>query len=161
MKCPRRIEGPFAYHDGDDDWHARDGYLACSYCGSMHPDDFFQAIEDGHMIIGTDKNYKVYVEMPNPLAGKTVEIGSESGPAFDREGKPNKPDLSLAEKASGHYQRKIMGTASTTVQAKFYFQHLDEDGQNRFIALYNEHRINLEPRFGLYRAPYFCAPVKA
>lgn len=158
MKCPRRVETPFI-DDGEDEWKERDGYRSCSFCGSMHPDDFFAAIDRGRMLIGTDKNYKVYVEMPHPSAGKQIVVGSESGPAFDREGKPNKPDLTLIEKARGRYDRKIMGTAGPTTQAKFYYQHLDDAGQDRFIQLYNDQQINLEPRFGLYRAPYFASPI--
>lgn len=160
MKCPRRLE-PFCHDDGkEDDWTMRDGYRACSFCGSLHPDDFFAAIEAGRMLVGTDKNYKVYVDMPNPRAGKTVEVGSETGPAFDRDGNPNKPDLTLLEKARGRYDRKIMGIAGSTVQAKFYWQHLDGAGQDRFIQLYNGKRINIEPRFGLYRTPYFASATK-
>lgn len=157
MKCPRRLE-PFSYDDGkDDEWKDRgDGYRACSYCGSMHDDDFFAAMEAGRMLVGTDKNYKVYVEMPHTQAGKTIEVGSESGPAFDRDGKPNKDDLTLAEKARGRYDRKIMGTASVTKQAKFYWQHLDQAGQDRFIHLWNAGVLNIEPRFGLYRLPFFA-----
>lgn len=37
------------------------GQRACSYCGSMHPDDLFQAIADGAEVEPTDKNYKAYV----------------------------------------------------------------------------------------------------
>lgn len=47
-----------------DHWRPpRDGerYRTCSYCGSMHPDDLFTEIENGHELGPTDKNYKVYV----------------------------------------------------------------------------------------------------
>ncbi|MFI5422900.1 MAG: hypothetical protein ACHQWH_03035 [Nitrososphaerales archaeon] len=161
MKCPRRLES-FQHDNGaEDEWKSRDGYHACSFCGSMHPDDFFKAIErDQRMITGTDKNYKVYVEIVHPQAGKIVEIGSESGPAFNREGKPNKPDLTAAERDSGRYDRKIHGTAPPTKNAKFYYQHLDEAGQDRFIHLNNSGDLNIEPRFGLYRAPFFATPTK-
>ena len=33
----------------------------CSYCGSMSPDDFMQAVRDGAEIGPTDKNSKAYV----------------------------------------------------------------------------------------------------
>lgn len=126
----------------------------------MHPDDFFAAIEAGAMLIGTDKNYKVYVETTHPKAGQRIQTGSESGPAFDHEGKPNKSDLTWMERLCGRYERKLYGTAPATRQVKFYWQHLDDAGQDRFIQLYNDKRINIEPRFGLYRAPYFAKSVK-
>jgi hypothetical protein len=34
---------------------------ACSYCGSMHPEALFAAIEAGEFLTPTDKSYKVYV----------------------------------------------------------------------------------------------------
>ena len=47
-------------HDGLnlDTWRAD---RSCSYCGSMHPDDFIQYCEEGKALGSTDKNYKVYV----------------------------------------------------------------------------------------------------
>ena len=34
----------------------------CKYCGSAHPDDFMDAINNHKTVLGTtDKNYKVYV----------------------------------------------------------------------------------------------------
>lgn len=35
---------------------------SCSYCGSMHPDDFMRYCEEGKRLGSTDKNYKVYVD---------------------------------------------------------------------------------------------------
>ena len=33
----------------------------CSYCGSLHPDDFMKAVRRGDCFLGaTDKGYKVY-----------------------------------------------------------------------------------------------------
>lgn len=85
----------------------RRGHRAYNHCGSMHAEDFLKALEAGAMLIGTDKNYKVYVR--------------------------NADD-----------------------QSKFYFNHLDEAGQWRFIEMFNEKRMNIEPTFGLYVTPYFA-----
>lgn len=78
--CPRRVEdGGFGVASVDalgddalDRWEIRSwpdapgiinsGVRACSYCGSMHPDDFMQAILDGHEVGPTDKSYKAYLE---------------------------------------------------------------------------------------------------
>jgi hypothetical protein len=86
-----------------DSWRTLNGARWCRYCGSMHPDDFFRAIEEGAEITGTDKNYKVYV----------------------------------------------------SDNRKFYFEHFDTAAQQRFIDLYNAKKLNLEPQFGLYVAPFF------
>lgn len=72
--CPRRIEQGRAdptsplvgSGEGLDDWASRRGLIGqargCTYCGSMHPDDFMQAVRDGKEIGPTDKSYKVYVD---------------------------------------------------------------------------------------------------
>lgn len=78
--CPRRIEDGRAFADSPmrgsgpnlDTWDVREypehpGILnnrrrSCSYCGSLHPDDFMQAIDDGAEIGPTDKTYKAYIE---------------------------------------------------------------------------------------------------
>lgn len=39
------------------------GYQYCTYCGSLHPDEFMQMLEDGKCTVeATDKNYKIYVK---------------------------------------------------------------------------------------------------
>lgn len=118
FRCPRRLEVPFLPEDKSKDWwHQRGSHRSCSYCGSMHPDDLFAAIEAKGTVTGTDKNYKIYCDVP----------ATETAPAASH--------------------------------VKFYFQHLDAAGQDRFIELYNSKAMVLEPRFGLYRAPYFAAPA--
>lgn len=154
--CPRRVEGAVFGAEIKDYWGVRDGRRACSYCGSMHPDDLFEAIDLGCQVTGTDKNYKIYVEVRNPDAGKRVKIGESSGPAFDRDGNPMLEDLTTEEKLKGSYSRPLYGPASATKTLKFYYQHLDDAGQERFIELYNAKKINLG-RFGLYRLPYFAS----
>lgn len=62
MRCPRQDEvPPGPYRDAVSTWTDRDGARACSFCGSMHPDDLFAAIERGEELVPTDKSYKVYV----------------------------------------------------------------------------------------------------
>jgi len=71
--CPRRYDSlgePRAGDVASDTWHMNSiehpdstgaGQRACSYCGSMHPDDLFEAITRGDEIGPTDKDYKIYV----------------------------------------------------------------------------------------------------
>ena len=51
---------PYAAAFAGPDYWRMDG--TCNHCGSLSPDQFFQAIEDGCEIGPTDKNYKVYIE---------------------------------------------------------------------------------------------------
>jgi hypothetical protein len=74
MRCPRRDENPSSdqVFPGPDHWRAvrnpgggmiGDNERTCSYCGSMHPDDFMAIAAAGTAELGpTDKSYKVYVE---------------------------------------------------------------------------------------------------
>lgn len=63
--CPRRSEVFQDRTPNQDRWQrmtgARDLH-SCSYCGSLAPDEFMQAVRDGCEIGPTDKSYKAYVE---------------------------------------------------------------------------------------------------
>lgn len=73
QRCPRRDEGYAMPVDGQnedkpDHWVALDmgvigarGGRHCSFCGSLHPDDFMRMITEGETLEPTDKNYKAYV----------------------------------------------------------------------------------------------------
>lgn len=55
--CPERmVSGIDFWHTGTGNW--------CTYCGSMNPDDFMQAVRDGDTLTPTDKTYKVYITLP-------------------------------------------------------------------------------------------------
>lgn len=55
--CPRSLaEGrPF-----EAAWEDRGGKRACTYDGSMHPDDFMAYVRAGKHVGSTDKSYKFY-----------------------------------------------------------------------------------------------------
>lgn len=72
--CPRRMGelGPWSRDAGEDRWDIREqfhhGIVArhCSFCGSLHPEDFLRLLEEGAVAEGpTDKGYKVYVHAPD------------------------------------------------------------------------------------------------
>lgn len=152
------MEIPITCHSADqhyattvDEWHApRESepysypFRTCSYCGSIHPEDLMKFFANGATAHGADWKYgwphKFYIEgILNPIAGKTVRIGSESGPGYDR---------------------SIMGTASAHTPAKFYNKHLVDVPQ----AMFDELAILLEQQTGIkfvrddagisYSAPY-------
>lgn len=62
--CPRRGEMGIELPKGwpkDDHWIGKEGDRTCSWCGSLHPDDFMAAVLNGEELGPTDKTYKVYV----------------------------------------------------------------------------------------------------
>lgn len=131
-----------------DDWHARefashtwtgpDGvidtfegypgaydyfYRRCSYCGSIHPDDFIAAIDAGGVHLSrADMKYgyphKVYAGIPNPIAGREGVVYSGR---YD----------------SGSFT-PTYGTAPATVHTKFYTVHLLDMDPDR-IEVLNTH----------------------
>ena len=72
MTCPFRFTNVSAEMrgvEGKDTWqHRRDGALRqCSFCGSLHPDDFNSLVEEGATVIPTDRVYKAYVDLPGTM----------------------------------------------------------------------------------------------
>lgn len=66
--CPRRMNefGPWKYKENLDIWNKRGPDRVCSFCGSMHPEDFEKflqkVIEDESLAIEhSDKSYKIYI----------------------------------------------------------------------------------------------------
>lgn len=122
QRCPRRDESPNpdAYGDGTatpDRWdrrHGRKGPRSCSYCGSMHQDDFIAVARDGGGELGpTDKSCKVYVEIETVLYTPTSTTY-----------------------ANGK-QGKVTKYPKRPATLKFYFQHLSVDQRREFVDLYN------------------------
>ena len=164
--CGRRMSdlGPWKREEGLDGWRDRDGVRACTFCGSMHPEDFFAAIDRGLKIVPTDKSYKLYVDnYPDPRAGQQRVV---SAITFD----PSPEEIAqrgwvkVGRKERRHLKRDgwgasdykwVMYTTRDTLHLKFYFQHLDTEGQERFIALHNEGEINFGYPGHLYTRPYF------
>jgi len=58
--CPRRINelGPWERTENLDMW---DKENKCTFCGSLHPDEFLKRAKEGDKVTPTDKNYKCYL----------------------------------------------------------------------------------------------------
>lgn len=61
------------------------------------------------------------------------------------------------------YKAYLHGPKAPRVRgaAKFYFQHLSDEGRTKFISLYNEKRMNIGAPGHFYVRPYFCKPLEA
>lgn len=112
MTCGRRydqypggipVHGLLASEDGQDRWqkHKSNGDRVCSFCGSLHPEDFFRLVhesatapEDAERnevveIEPSDKRYKVYIHQPG------VRNAMEGGIKFYTPHLPRKADGSI------------------------------------------------------------------
>lgn len=160
--CPRRSEGVPAFaKDTKDKWVVRNdpkhphlmntGFSSCTYCGSIHPDDFLQKVREGWIVGPTDKSYKVYLSsartpeeleqekrrwLQGPLAQILIANGADAEAEWEKEYRP------LAESDGGS-------------QAKFYFQHLSADQRREFIELYNDKKMRVGYPGHFYVHPYF------
>lgn len=173
MKCPRRDEslGGIFKFSGEDEWRDRDGtgYQRCSYCGSLHPDQFIEWTQKGAALTPTDKNYKVYIDLPDPRAGQPCVLTSASGPQQPLGDKwvkvtpENIKTLPLDD-----YQRKnyndgqhyvVVEPRGSIFWGKFYFMHLSEDQMRAFIDAYNAHTMTFKEPGHFYVWPYFMRPA--
>lgn len=66
--CPRRAESWGHHEMNADTWMKDEGFRKCTYCGSVHPEDFEQfahdvVVEGGKRLKlkGTQKGYKFYL----------------------------------------------------------------------------------------------------
>jgi hypothetical protein len=137
----------------------------CSYCGSISPELLFAAIEAGHTIEPTDKNYKIYVDLPDLRAGEpyvscaiTFDIDAER--VAREKWVPADPEqLKRDGWGSSDYKWMQVWPRPATRHAKFYFDHLSEDEQTRFVELLNAKKLNLAYPGHFYRLPFFVKVV--
>lgn len=62
-RCPRQAEATMGVQLAPEPFWRRgnDGWVTCSYCGSLAPENLWRAVRDGMELGPTDKSYKVYV----------------------------------------------------------------------------------------------------
>lgn len=136
--CPRRAaEGhatdnsPLRYDGSNlDEWRED---RTCSYDGSMHPDDFMQAVRDRAIQIGpTDKSYKFYLDEPltdeQQAARRQERIDS-----YVSRGVSVEVATEAVEKDPLPYSGKRFG--------KFYTHHLSPEQSEEFVRLRLQNRI--------------------
>lgn len=126
--CPRRMQEarPASQQENQDYWERQIGKPHCSYCGSLHPDEFMAMAEAGVEIIPTDKSYKCYL-------------------VYDT-GTPRKTET------TGH----VTVVSGGRHQTKFYYQHLSTAQRARFIELYNSGSMKVGHPGRFYVLPFFC-----
>lgn len=131
------VEGPsFTYLNKPDDG-------TCDYCGSLMPDAFMERLEAGTIKLGpTDKNYKVYVD----------NVGGKPFLRTHRIDQPSKPGEIMKDPRD---QAHWVWITDENNHCKFYFQHLNEVQQKRFVQLLNEKKIMIGVPGHFYVRPFF------
>ncbi|GAA0719783.1 hypothetical protein Drose_06080 [Dactylosporangium roseum] len=168
--CQRRMTdwGPWERAENLDHWadsgHGLVGQAqagrSCSFCGSLHPDDFMRLVAEGWIVGPTDKAYKAYFARPYSAAelaerrarweanDPTVRAVRELG---ERDGKTAEQIAADIEQIA----EVALGSSRGETVAKFYFQHFSTDQRAEFIDLYNSGRMKVEGG-GFYVLPFFC-----
>lgn len=145
--CPRAFENgggpqsPFR-PPMNGEAHYRIEDQCCTYCGSLDPALFMARLEAGDVrLTPTDKSYKVYIE-------------NDGGTPFRqhyRDCPIDGPRCPGPDECSHWTTREVN-------QTKFYFQHLSEPQQQRFVELLNAGRMSLSFPGHFYVLPFFCRP---
>jgi hypothetical protein len=82
-----------------------DGYRTCSWCGSLHPQDFLR-LRDERLVSGVDRSvdwkygwpHKIYVDLRNPEPDKLYCVGGSYGGERDRDPGPSYVHISELSK---------------------------------------------------------------
>lgn len=167
--CPRRSESGGLAAAGVDYWQYRHGkpHRSCSYCGSVHPEDFLAAAIAGCKLGATDKSYKSYIDMPQDptLMGELVVVGASNGPHAEADGwtKYDHEQHEVILRRSnwrvpdnGENAWYMFAPRGPVIHDKFYFQHLSPEQQQQFIDLYNAKKLNYGD-YPLYVLPFFAS----
>lgn len=149
--CPRRSE--LGGMPLGDDWPTEDTWRtvshqfgvpdvvegmtlrSCTWCGSLHPEDFLALASKGYTVGPTDKNYKVYLMAPpDDLDDRIATM--KTRPVYralvEQRGQAAADEWAAAEGSL------IMG--GTTI-GKFYTQHLSPEQGDRFRALVDQRKM--------------------
>lgn len=134
-----------------DTWAAHHGLVnqerGCSYCGSMHPDEFMQAVRDGYTVGPTDKSYKAYLS-ETPTDEQMAERKAQAVERYVRMGSSQDSALRMVESDLSIKAGRDVG--------KFYFQHLSDEQRSEFIELYNNKTMKVGYPGHFYRRPFFA-----
>lgn len=130
----------------------------CSYCGSISPDAFFRAIDEGCELGPTDKDYKVYVDLkePHPEELRVISATSDER-VVGSDYVVADPVLLKRDGWSTDYKWMQLKPRGPKKFGKFYFQHLSVDERKRFIELLNAQKLNIGVPGHFYRLPFFVS----
>lgn len=154
--CPRRVEdgrGPGTPFTGSkmDVW-GKD--RTCSYCGSLHPDDFMAKAASGEIELGpTDKNYKVYIKTVLSEEGRAAQIERL------KQHEVYLTHIKLGDEDGARQWLESYPISGTHI-GKFYFQHLSQEQRQQFVDLLNAKALKIGCPGHFYRLPFFCMPSR-
>lgn len=129
-----RPPGPRGREEDDGPYELT--FRTCSYCGSIAPEDALELLRASPRVEVADRKYgwphKIYFDVPNPIAGQDVRVGSKS----------------WTDEAGVRHDEEIRGQAPAFFQAKLYTAHLADEGMDddafAAIASVIEERVKIQ-----------------
>lgn len=164
--CPRRLESPRYAGEVDlDVWESGYGLAgqneagdSCSYCGSLNPARFMELVDAGWWVDPTDKAYKAYLAEPLTEAQVAERRGQWMAQPFVaavREAARRQNAADVDATVEKEWEQYPAARGHGQVLAKFYYQHLDDGQQQRFVDLVNDRTMKIgEPGY-FYVPPFF------
>jgi hypothetical protein len=178
--CPRRMRelGPWKHDEGADTWKSGTSFVtakrdyegvkirSCSFCGSIHPDDFMTLVIDHGYVVGpTDKNYKVYLAQPVSEAERARQkeewfAGAEAKHLLQstREHHPEIDEQMLDRLLNKHWREVVSLLKQGSDIGKFYTVHLSPEQGDQFWSAYTANKIRMGYPGYFYR-PIFLPGV--
>lgn len=167
--CPRRMSeiGPWERTEGLDEYRADHGMVGqpcgCTFCGSMPPGDFLDAVRAGAEIGPTDKSYKLYIDLPNPTPDKLYVLGTsyqsqpmrdETWVAWDEMTAEQRAVAADYLRGDMHRPTHLKFGPRPQLNAKFYTPHLSPQQSAEFWQLWQSGQVNWGYPGGPYRPLY-------
>jgi hypothetical protein len=171
--CPRRLENPGQWRNiGEQDLWEFDRGLAgqdgvgpsCSYCGSLAPDRFMELVEQGWWVDPTDKAYKAYLAEPltdEQVAQRRTDWMAAGFVQRMRDAACTDHAKNVEAVIEREWQQMPASQGHGQVLAKFYYQHLSVDQQQRFVELINDGGMRIGTPGYFYALPFFVHMSKA
>lgn len=153
--CPRRTEmWSVGKHTRDADSYQPGRGMAgqprgCTYCGSLPPDDFMDAVRGGAVLGPTDKTYKIYLDVPNPEPAAIRASGTSNGRTSPGEGWVAVRDMTHEQAAAldqagllvDDRTKYVLFSTSPVLHCKFYTPHLSPEQSAEFWDLTQAGRV--------------------
>ena len=148
IKTPEEIKAsPFAYDHKLPQPHWEPDNT-CSHCGGLRPSLALKAIREGAKVVPCDKNYKCYIDVPEPNVGKlrVVSVTNHTPDGDPAEQGWVKADPKVLKESGWHtkdakwMRLKPLGPVMTV---KCYLNHFSEAQAVEFVVLAETKKMNL------------------
>lgn len=128
--------------DQKNEWRPDD---TCSFCGGWRPSLALAAIKAGATVTPTDKGYKIYIEVPNPDAGKLHVCGwanhDKVGEGWEKFTRERAAELGYTPDEDDEPGFILVAPHGPTLTRKVYTNHFSESQAVELVVLNEKKEI--------------------